>query len=97
MVAALQMAVVASPFAQFGGAVATAVFQGRRLALTIQKQNNVFAQQFEWLGSRLQRGHGHDGVPEFAKNGLLRDQHEAFLLKRKWTRAIPDRTIPNSG
>jgi hypothetical protein len=56
--------------------VTATVAQGGGLAVGIEEQDDVLAEQREGLRALLQIGQGHDGMPELAEHGLLRDEHE---------------------
>jgi len=66
--------------------MAAAIAQCGGLAVGIEKEDDVLAEQRERLGALLQIGQGHDGMPELAEDGLLRDEHEKDSFGCAWGR-----------
>src|SRR5262249_54404929 len=80
VVAADDVALVGPALRQLRGAVAAAVLQGRRLALIVEEQDDVLAEQLERLRPILEGVELLGRVPEATEDFLLGGQHAPILL-----------------
>jgi hypothetical protein len=80
MIATGEPAFGVEPLGEFGGAVAAATGHHGRLALAIDPQHQILAEQAKRLWPVLEHGEWHQRIPELAEQRRLSGQHREFPI-----------------